>query len=99
MPTFTADDVRHLARLARLELTEAEVATYTRQLADILEFARQAEGVDTSSVRDIVASPAATSGLRADDRHSSLSREEALGASAGADKATGLFKVPRVLNG
>lgn len=99
MPTFTADDVRHLARLARLELTEEEVATYTRQLGDILAFARQIEAVDTRSVHDVTEPSGAASMLRDDEVRASLPREAALGPSPGGDRATGLFKVPRVLNG
>ncbi len=87
MPTFTRDDVQRLASLARLELSTEETAVFTRQLADVLEFVRQIQAVDSTPT------------LRADHVLPSLERAEVLAASPAADAAAGLFKVPRVLNG
>ena len=99
MPTFTRDDVQRLAGLARLELSSAETGMFTRQLGDVLEFVRQIQAVDTSSVD--LPSPAVDTALtmREDDVVPSLDRTEVLAASPTADPAAGLFKVPRVLNG
>lgn len=97
MPTFTRDDVRRLASLARLELSPEETAVFTRQLADVLEFVRQIQAVDTASVA--VSPSAVNTTLRADQVLPSLERSEVLAASPTADPAAGLFKVPRVLNG
>lgn len=96
MSTFTRDDVLQLAGLARLELTDAETALFTRQLANILEFVREIQAVDVSTV----ATPAggADPGEYRDDTvQPSLDAREVLGA--GPDTEAGLFKVPRVFNG
>ncbi|PYR35085.1 MAG: Asp-tRNA(Asn)/Glu-tRNA(Gln) amidotransferase GatCAB subunit C, partial [Acidobacteria bacterium] len=47
---FTRADVEAVARLANIELTEEEVRVFTRQLADILEYARQLQEIDTTGV-------------------------------------------------
>ena len=100
MSAFTVDDVRRLAALARLELDLEESETFTRQLNDILEFARQVQEPDASGLleRDqYMLAPA--SPTRDDTREPSLSRDEVLSGAPDGDAATGLFKVPRVLNG
>jgi aspartyl-tRNA(Asn)/glutamyl-tRNA(Gln) amidotransferase subunit C len=99
MSTFTHDDVQRLAALARLELSTDEIGMFTRQLGDVLEFVRQIQGVDTSSI-DVTASLNDGAGsLRDDVVVPCLDRVEVLAAAPEADLATGLFKVPRVLNG
>ncbi len=93
--TFTPDDVRRLARLARLDLDEEEVSAFTRQLGDILEFARQIQSVDTAEVTDAPA--VGLPPLREDTPGASLSRTDVLAAAPDHDAASGLFKVPRVI--
>ena len=100
MAAIPRDEVVRLARLARLELSAAEVELFARQLTDILEFARQVNGVDTSAIEAIIGAPEhqASSKLRDDQRHASLDREAVLDLAAEADRTNGLFIVPRVLN-
>ena len=93
--TFAEDDVRRLARLARLDLDPDEITAFTQQLGDILEFARQIQSVETDAIADD-AQPDA-SPLREDARLPSLPREEVRAAAPDHDPATGLIKVPRVL--
>ncbi|HEY0874065.1 MAG TPA: Asp-tRNA(Asn)/Glu-tRNA(Gln) amidotransferase subunit GatC [Vicinamibacterales bacterium] len=99
MPSITRSEVERLAHLARLELSEDQVQRFTRQLGDILEFARQVNAVDTSAIdaADFVGD--ADDRTRDDTVQPSLSRDEALRAAPDADPVDGLFKVPRVLNG
>lgn len=98
MSTFTRRDVEHLASLARLELTDDEKGLFTRQLSDILAFVREIQAVDTSALEP-AADGARALGWRDDAVQPSLDRGEVLAASPEADAASGLFKVPRVLNG
>ena len=105
MSSFTSDDVRHLASLARLELSDAETAAFARQLSEILEFARQVQSAEpiaslSSEAQEIAGAmlPAAAPS-RDDAVRPSLAREVALANAPDADAQTGLFKVPRVLNG
>ncbi|MCL4834646.1 MAG: Asp-tRNA(Asn)/Glu-tRNA(Gln) amidotransferase subunit GatC [Caldilineaceae bacterium] len=44
------EEVRHVAELAKLELSDEEISHYAEQLSAILDYAEQIQGVDTSSV-------------------------------------------------
>ena len=99
MSTFTPDDVQRLAVLARLELSAAEIGMFTRQLGDVLEFVRQIQAVDTASLDTRPPVADETLSLRGDVVLPSLERSDVLAAAPEAELATGLFKVPRVLNG
>mgnify|MGYP001049539217 CR=1 FL=1 len=48
---ITIKDVEHVAKLARLELTEEEKELYTKQLGDVLKYVDQMNEVDTSNVK------------------------------------------------
>ena len=47
---LTVEEVRHVAELAKLELSDAEIRDYAEQLSAILDYAAQVQAVDTSSV-------------------------------------------------
>ena len=50
MSKITADDVRKVAKLARLDLPEETITTYTSQLERILDYVDQLQAVDTEGV-------------------------------------------------
>ena len=50
MSNITADDVRKVAHLARLDLPEDTIATYTGQLERILDYVDQLQAVNTEGV-------------------------------------------------
>ena len=91
--------MERLARLARLELSEGQMDRFTRQLGDILEFARQVNAVDTSAIGPSDLLDGEFDAARDDRVRPSLDRRDALALAPDAEPATGLFKVPRVLNG
>ncbi|HEX5474364.1 MAG TPA: Asp-tRNA(Asn)/Glu-tRNA(Gln) amidotransferase subunit GatC [Vicinamibacterales bacterium] len=97
MTTFDRGDVERLAHLARLELSEGERATFARQLAAILAFAEQVAAVDTEGVPPTSQLSPAAGPLRDDAPAPSLARDDVLRQASGADRAAGLFTVPRVL--
>lgn len=91
-----ADEVRRIAALAHLALTDEEVGLFGRQLADILEYVRQIQSVDTTGVTPM--SHASADGYeRPDEPHTPLARAEALKNAPEAAPEAGLFKVPRVM--
>jgi len=47
---LSPDDVRHIAKLARLNLEDREVEKFTRELGSILEYVDMLQEVDTTSV-------------------------------------------------
>ena len=92
---MTADEVRRLARLARLELTDAELETMTGQLSRILEYVAQLQQVDTEGVEPLAHALDVHNVFRADEPVPCLPVAEAL---ANAPKRSGdFYSVPAVL--
>ena len=88
-------DIEHVARLARLALSEEELARFREQLGVILEHAERVREVAAEDVPP-TAHPVPTSNVfRPDEPRPGLSREEAL--SNAPDRAEDLFKVPRIV--
>ena len=84
-----AEEVRHVADLARVDLDEDEVATFTSQFQDILE---HFEALD--EVPAVEAEPDLVNVMRADEVRESLSQEAAL--ENAEETEDGRFKGPRV---
>ena len=95
--TLTRADVERIATLARLELTPDEVTLFAGQLTAILAYADQVQQVDTSGVEVPPAAAAGGAAARDDVPVPSLDRDTVLSQAPAADRAAGLFKVPRVL--
>ena len=98
LPTpLAAEDVRKVARLARLKLREAEVETFTRQLGHVLQYMDLLGEVDTTGVEPMAHAIEMTNVLRDDAPAASLPREAAL---ANAPQSDGrYFLVPAILDG
>ncbi|SFM11233.1 Asp-tRNA(Asn)/Glu-tRNA(Gln) amidotransferase subunit GatC [Salibacterium qingdaonense] len=95
MERISKDQVRHVAHLARLSVTEEEVDTFTEQLDDIIEFAEQLNELDTDDVEPTTHVLDIHNVLRKDEKRPSLDREEAL--KNAPDQEDGQVKVPSVL--
>lgn len=89
-------DVEHVARLARLALTEEEKERFGRQLSLILEHAERVSEVAADDVPPTAQPIPRANVFRADEARPSLTHEEAL---AGApDVEGGRFRVPRIVD-
>ena len=92
-------DVRQIAKLAHLEITDEEVALYTPQMAEIVAYVEQLNELDTEnveiSVGGLTPEGAATDAAGADEPHRSLGQEAALAQAPAA--VEGHFQVPKVL--
>jgi len=82
MPQISNDQVRHIAKLARLTLTDEEVKKFTKELAAILTYIEQLQAIDTSAVE----ATAQVTGLRNSFRedcvlHSTISPDAILATS------------------
>ena len=94
--SLTADDVRKVAHLARLELSDAEVETMTRQLAAIVAYVDQLKQVPTDGVEPLAHALDVSNVFRGDEPAPSLSVDEAL---ANAPQRKGdFYRVPAVLD-
>ncbi len=87
--------VRHVAHLARLELTDQEVDNLSRELSAILEYVDQLRQLDTTEVEPTTHPLGIRNVFRADQVRPSLDPEQAL-ANAPQRQQT-YFRVPKVL--
>ncbi|MYE26021.1 MAG: Asp-tRNA(Asn)/Glu-tRNA(Gln) amidotransferase subunit GatC [Chloroflexi bacterium] len=94
--TLTADDVRAIADLARLELSEDDVARYQRQLSDILDYFQKLEELDTSHIDPTSSVLPLANVMRADEARPALSVEDALANAPDSDGEQ--FRVRAVLD-
>ena len=92
-------DVKHVAKLAHLEITDEEVAIYTPQLAEVVKYIEQLNELDTENVEPAIGGLTGEGELtvttREDVPRGSLSQEEALREAPSA--VAGHFQVPKVL--
>jgi aspartyl-tRNA(Asn)/glutamyl-tRNA(Gln) amidotransferase subunit C len=95
MAKITRDDVAHVARLARLELTDDELGTFTEQLAKVLDHARDVEALDVGDVPPTAHPYPLANVMRPDEVLPCLAREAALAAAPAVED--GQFRVPPVL--
>jgi aspartyl-tRNA(Asn)/glutamyl-tRNA(Gln) amidotransferase subunit C len=94
---LTRADVERIAALARLELTDAEKDLFVRQLTEVLEYAEQIQGVDTTGVPPTSQVLSSRQADRDDTPVPSLPLAEALANAPDRSPQTGLFRVPRVI--
>jgi aspartyl-tRNA(Asn)/glutamyl-tRNA(Gln) amidotransferase subunit C len=92
---LSRDDVAHVARLARLALTDDELERYTIQLGAVLDHAADVEALDTSGVPPTAHPLDLVNVLRDDVVTPSLDRDEVLAMAPEAED--GRFRVPRIL--
>lgn len=88
--------VRHIARLARLQLTDEEVHRYTAQLADILAYVQELAAVEVANVEPTAHALPITNVLREDVPGPTLAPDQAL-ANAPQREAD-FFGLPKVLD-
>jgi len=95
--TIDEGQVRKVAKLARLELTDAEVAEFTGQLSSILEYFEKMNELDTEGVKPLAHCLPVSNVFRDDSAGESLGTEAVL---ANAPQRDGeFFKVPKILDG
>ncbi len=92
---LTPDEVRHVAMLARLGLTDAEVETMRSQLAELLNYIAMLGEVDTSTVEPTAQVLAQANVMRADEARPSLTLQEVLSNAPRKEEA--FFRVPAVM--
>ena len=91
------EEVREIATLSRLRLSDDEVASLTQDLDSILGYVAELAALDTTSVEPMTHAVPFDCPLRVDEVRPSLSLEEAL-ANAPHREAS-FFQVPRMLPG
>ena len=89
------EQVRHIGKLSRIELTDGQVDMFSRQLGSILTYFDKLQQLDTEDVDPMVHAVEVHNILAEDAPHASLTPDAAL---ANAPQRDGdLFRVPKVL--
>jgi aspartyl-tRNA(Asn)/glutamyl-tRNA(Gln) amidotransferase subunit C len=96
MSDFSPDLVRHLAHLARIELTDEEVTALTRELSVIVDAVARVQEIATDDVPATSHPLPLTNVFREDLVAPSLSQQEALAAAPDAE--SGRFRVTAILD-
>lgn len=93
---LTRADVEHVARLARLALTDDELERLTGDLAAVLEHAADVAALDLDGVPPTAHPLPLRNVLRADVVRPTLDRDEVLAAAPATED--GRFRVPRIMD-
>ncbi|MEW5735777.1 MAG: Asp-tRNA(Asn)/Glu-tRNA(Gln) amidotransferase subunit GatC [Thermodesulfobacteriota bacterium] len=92
---ITEEEIRHVARLARLSLKDEDVLTFTRQVDEVLSYMEVLNSLDTTGVPVFRVPTLAENVFRADAPAPGLSNEEALANAP--EKDGNDFLVPKVI--
>ncbi|MBU0961544.1 MAG: Asp-tRNA(Asn)/Glu-tRNA(Gln) amidotransferase subunit GatC [Proteobacteria bacterium] len=92
---ITREEVEHVAKLARLNLSEEELVRMTGQLDNILAYVAKLDELDTEGVAPTTHAFSINNAFREDEVTESLPRAEAL--ANGPDENGEAFVVPRII--
>ena len=95
MSTIDREQVRKVAHLARLELTEAEEEQFTTQLSNILDYFNQLSELDTDDVPPTARAIDVSNVTRSDNLESYANRDDIL--ESAPEQEGDYFRVPKIL--
>ena len=88
-------EVEHVARLARLALSDTELDSLTGEMDAILAYVDQLNRLETGDITPTAHAVPMANAFRADEVRASFTPEQALGNAPSSDQAG--FRVPRVI--
>lgn len=92
---ISKDEVKHVAKLARLELSEDEIEKFSNQLSQILEHAAKIQELNLENLEPLTHAVDRRNVFRSDEIREGISREEAL---LNAPEREGeFFKIPPIV--
>ena len=95
MSHISADDVRKVAQLARLDLPNEKVETYTEQLESILDYVGQLQSIDTKDVPPTTRAVEVVNVTRPDAIDPTAVREDILNQAP--NREGDFYRVPKIL--
>lgn len=95
MSKLTIDQVKHVAKLANLTLSDAEIEKFSEQLSETLKFVEELNEVDTKEVEETNSVTGLFNITRKDETEASLTQDQALQNAISKDSNS--FKVKAVL--
>ena len=94
---MSASQVRHIAKLARLSITDANASEYAKQLAKVMEHFQSLQTIDLEGIEPLSHPTNQTLALQADQPITPLSRDSLMDIAP--ESAPPFVKVPNVLPG
>ena len=95
MSKISSSDVRKVAQLARLELPEDQIQTYTSQIEEILSYVDQLQEIDTKNVPPTTRAVEVVNSMREDLVEVKCSREDI--HDQAPNREGDFFRVPKIL--
>ena len=95
MTKITAEDVRKVAKLARLDLPEEQIDTYTQQLEKIIAYVAQLELINTNGIPSTTRAVEVVNVTRNDFVSTDKLREDLLDQAP--QREGDFYKVPKIL--
>ncbi len=92
---ITEQEVRHVARLSRLAMTDQQIHHFTEQLAGVLDYVAKLNELDVEGVEPMAHALEMTNVMRDDVNQPGLSVETALANAP--ERSFPYFKAPRIL--
>jgi len=92
---ITQKEVAHVATLARLQLNQEEIATFTGQMDAILSYVDKLSELNTDGIIPTSHAVPMENAFRADEIRPSIGTEKALANAP--ERVAGFFKVPTVI--
>lgn len=89
------EQVRHVAKLSRLQLDDAHIHPFAQQLSDVLNYVEKLNELDLDGVEPMAHAMDVTNVWREDEMHGGLSPEQAL--SNAPQQEPPFFRVPKVI--
>ena len=91
---ISKEDTKHVAKLARLELSEQEIDKFADQLGNILQYVEQMNEIDTTNVQPMAHPFDIVNVMREDEVYYENTKEELL--KNAPEEEDGFFKVPKI---
>ena len=96
MKRISSDEVKKVARLARLELNESEIEQHAEQLEKILGYIKQLEKINTENIPCTTRAIEVANILRKDEKKEYVNVEEIIDLAPSRENQ--FFKVPKIIN-
>ncbi len=91
---ISREEIIHIAKLANLNLTDAEIDKYTNDMEDILNFANTVNNVNTEGVDETIGTDSYNV-FRKDETVEPVDRDTLLQNAPSQDE--GMFRIPKVI--
>lgn len=90
------EEIKHIANLSMLNLTDEEIEKYTSNMQDIIDFANKINSLDTSEVKESAFAIDSYNVFRKDEIRESFNREELLKNAPSSNGEA--YSLPSMLN-